>query len=352
MTRLYIAANGMPDYTARLVRQLISDYNGQVEVIATRPTIPIRGMETSLGKKVYWIDPDDRDLRFGTLNLPIPDFLLLGGYFQPAFRKLAKEVRKTGGAVILASDNNWNGTLWQRFIESAYHRQVLRKKFDGVMTAGASGIRYSTAMGYPREFIVPGIYGADPSLFYEGELLEERSRQFLFVGQFIARKNVRRLCDAFIRFHATHEEWQLVMCGSGRERANIPNHPSIEVRDFVQPPELGKLLRESRCLILPSIEEHWGVVVHEAALSGCVLALSHVVGAADDLAGEHNSILFDPLKVDAIYEALVDIAKFDSARWAAAQEQSRELGTLFGPQRFSSELRGLVAKITRHRVWG
>ena len=38
----------------------------------------------------------------------------------------------------------------------------------------------------------------------------------------------------------------------------------------------------SKCLILPSLEENWGVVVHESSCCGCLLILSNKVGAREE----------------------------------------------------------------------
>ena len=38
-------------------------------------------------------------------------------------------------------------------------------------------------------------------------------------------------------------------------------------------------MNNSKCLVLPSYEDHWGVVVHEGICSGCLLILSNNVGS-------------------------------------------------------------------------
>lgn len=345
MISMAVTCVGLPDYMARCIRALIEDGDGPVEVVATRPSVPIEGMERSLGKPVHWIDGDRAGLGWSELGLEPPRVLLQGGYYLPAFRSLAEEVLENGGKVVLGSDNNWQGGLRQRFIDPLRHRLLLRRNFDGVMTPGAAGIRYSRAMGYGADCIAPGLYGADPALFNGGPPLVERPRTFLFVGQLIPRKNVIGAAAAFERAAGDLEGWNFEICGSGMQRAEIPRHPAIRVRDFVQPPQLAELMRQARCLVLPSLEEHWGVVVHEAALSGCALVLTDVVGAAPDLACGENAVLIPPGDDAAIERALREIASWSDARWVTAEATSRALGAEFGPHRFSTELRRLVARL-------
>ncbi|MBK8907412.1 MAG: glycosyltransferase family 4 protein [Rhodospirillales bacterium] len=347
MTSIAVAWMGMPDYAARCIKAFVDDFGGDVEVVATRPDVPIAGMERSLGQTVHWIRSDCRGLCWQDLGINRPDILLQGGYSVPSFRSLAADARSIGGRVVLASDINWQGTLQQRFVDRLRHKLLFRRKFDAVMTPGAAGIRYIRAMGYSADRTVPGLYGADPSLFNGGAPLIERSQTFLFVGQYIARKNVLDLAEAFLSVVEDHPDWSLVLCGSGSLHSAIPVHPTIRVLDFLQPPQLAELMRHSRCVVLPSLEEHWGVVVHEAVLSGCALALANVVGAAPDFARPENSVLFRPGDKMAIACALRQIIYWDDAHWAKAEATSRALGVQFGPHRFSSELRQLIDRLLK-----
>jgi glycosyltransferase involved in cell wall biosynthesis len=342
MTFVCISACGLPDYTARLIRRFIEDFPGRVEVVATRPDIPIKGMEESLGRPIYWVENANDKTTWSGLGLPVPDVMLLGGYFVTALKQLAREVRKSQGRVILGSDNNWQGTFSQRSLHRIYHSLFLRPHLSGVMTPGKSGIRYCTEMGYPPDRIIPGMYGADPSIFFNGPPLSSRRKSFLYVGRFIQRKNVLGLARAFTAMHKRHPDWSLTMCGAGPDSNLIEPHPAIQILSFVQPQQLSQHMRDSRCLVLPSFEEHWGVVVHEAALSGCVLALSDSIGAADDFAGTTNSVIFDPHSEAGMTAALSGIASFDPAQWDHAQAESLRVASEFGPHRFSSELRKLL----------
>jgi glycosyltransferase involved in cell wall biosynthesis len=271
--------------------------------------------------------------------------LFVGGYTSPAFNALAREVRAAGGRVVLMSDNNWTGTLRQRTLDPLRHWLLLRRNYDGILVPGASGERIAASWGYGDDVIERGLYGADPALFTAGPPLVERRKAFLFVGQFIARKNVLGLADAFVRFAADHPDWSLSLCGNGAQKDEIPSHPQISVHGFVQPPQLSTLLRNVRCLVLPSLEEHWGLVVHEAALSGCALALSRTVGAAADLARPENALLFEPGDSAAIARALAQFAGWSDEQWAAAELSSRQLASAFGPNAFADGVERLAGQL-------
>jgi glycosyltransferase involved in cell wall biosynthesis len=333
---------GLPDYGARLIRGFIDLKTCDVTVIATLPNVPIEGMENSLGQKVIWITSGVREIEWHSLGVSRPDVIFQGGWAEPAFNTLAYKARAMGTKVVLMTDHDWTGSLRQKFIDPIRHRLFFHRRFDAVLTTGQLGLKYCRAMGYASENIRAGLYGADPDLFFGGPLLVLRSKTFLFVGQLIKRKNVLSLTRAFLRIADDFPEWSLRICGSGELRSQLPNHPRIQVEGFVQPHELASLLRKSRCLVLPSYSEHWGLVVHEATLSGCALALSNTIGSRDDLANAINAATFDPSDEKAMAMALREIAIWSDSTWVQAESESRRLAGGFGPPHFAAAVQSLI----------
>ena len=343
MTSIVFSWSGLPDYAARCVRAVIDRHPEEVSVIGTRPDVPIEGMERSLGQPVRWIDGTVRNLEWADLGLQPPDLFFQGGYYWPALRSLGAECRAQRGKVVCLSDATWRGHWRQILVDPLRHRALLRRQFDGVLVPGRSGLRHARIMGYAPEKTLPGMLGADPLLFNGGGPLHERPKTILFVGGLDSNKNVLGLTTAFQHFAQDHPDWVLRICGAGPQRADIPGHPGIHVEEFVQPAELAEIMREARCLVLPSLKERWGLVVHEAALSGCALALSSSVGAAADLARPQNAVLFAPGKVKPMEVALCEIAQWDAARWQQAEEVSRKLARQFGPDKFADAVDRFIA---------
>lgn len=338
MQSVFFSWWGLPDYAARCIRASIDRLPGNVAVVGTRSRMPIRGMEDSLGQPVIWIEGDSNKLSWRDLGLHPPDLFFQGGYHLPAFRALGAECKRNGGKVICLADTSWQGDLRQILIDPVRHGFSLRGGFDGLFVPGQSGLKYSKYVGYKPSKTLPGLYGADSSLFVPGQPLSSRPKTLLFVGRLEPVKNVLGLVAAFERVSVTRPDWTLRICGSGSLRSAIPAHPQIDMQEFLQPPEIAAAMREARCLVLPSLREPWGLVVHEAALSGCALALSTAVGSAPDFAEPANSVLFKPGSVDAIVAALHKIASWEDDKWNAAQETSIQLASKFGPIAFADSV--------------
>ncbi len=332
------AWSGFPQYAARCVGAFVKSTSESVRVLATPPDIPIKGMDALAGCPVTWVDPQ------AEVPIETPDVLIVSGWAIPVFNRLAERVRATGGKVIAMNDANLI-LSWKEYLRALRFRLLLARKFDAYFVPGNAGVRLMRFYGVAQERIFKGMYSADASLFHDGKPLPERPKRMVYVGRFNDRKNVLRLCDAFIRAGGEASGWTLALYGCGPLKEALPQHPAIEVNDFVQPEQLGEIYRNARCFALASLEEHWGLVVHEAALSGCVLALSNCIGAAEDLLSEHNGVSFNPTSLTDMTRALHHVFQMTDAQLLEAQEHSLSLAKRIGLNSFVAGLTEAIAHI-------
>lgn len=352
------AWGGFPQYAARLVGAFAGTSPERVVVAGKKPAVPVEGMEKYTKCELKWVSPYEKVSLYDLFG-EWPRVLFTTGWCWPAFNHFRDQVRAHGGKVVAMVDNNYDihGLKdWMREILKAIRfRLFLRSKYDAFFVVGKSGRRILRFWGAKDEQIYEGLYAADETLFTPGPPIAERPKKMIYVGQLCERKNVRRLCEAFgrslevLKFRGLDVgTWSLEIYGCGPlkdELLKLPNLqtsklPNLHIHGFMQPEELAAKYREARIFILPSLEEHWGLVVHEAALSGCVLLLSNRVGAADDLLKEGvNGYSFDPFDVDDMADkmarAMVEAETLDVA---AAQKIAAENAT----QRFAAVVRRIV----------
>jgi glycosyltransferase involved in cell wall biosynthesis len=343
-SKIAFSWNGLPQYAARLMKTTIDRLRENCTVIGSQPCLPVRGMEEVLGQAVHWVDAS-QPVSWSELGLEVPLIFVQSGWSYPAFCALGREVKASGGKVIGISDANWRGDLRQLALGPVGFRALHRKHFDAMIVPGRQGERLMRYFGMAADTIHTGLYGADPALFNGGPPLAERRKTLLYIGQFIERKNVLGLVEAFLKFSSTDPEWRLHLVGGGEQSGQIPQHARIIVEDFVQPEQLAERYRSARFFILPSLVEAWGLVVHEATLCGCGLVLSDAIGSGDDLATKTNAVRFTAGSEDDLVQALINAAGFDPVQLAGAEKKSRELARQFGPERFAKEVVGLVEQI-------
>lgn len=325
---------GFPQYGARAVRAYVRSTKEKVVVVATRPTIPVVGMDELAECEVHWIDMDYP----GTLKEllgELPRVITVPAWRFKTFDRFRAEVRTNGGKAILASDNNliWNFRNVARMLLMRFY---YRFRYDGVWVPQSSGRALMRWSGVPDGKIYTGMYSVDGSLFSRGETLSKREKKILFVGQLIHRKNIMRLCQAFLGVDKTvRSGWKLEVCGCGPLKDQLPKSDDIVLRDFVQPEQLAGVYRSARIFALPSFEDHWPLVIHEASLSGCALFISERLGdKVDFLEDGVNGFSYNPDSADGMRRALQRLLAFSDYDFDRAYEKSVELGNRITLQTF------------------
>lgn len=134
------------------------------------------------------------------------------------------------------------------------------------------------------------------------------ARIILFVGRFVAVKNLKALLVAFSKVQ--DQTCKLVLIGDGSER-ELLNELSLKlkIQDRVIFPgryEGQSLLAwyyVANLFILPSLYEPFGAVINEALLAGCKIMISKYAGSIV-LVNAENGVIFDPLNAEEFVSML------------------------------------------------
>lgn len=339
---IIFAWKGFPQYAARCIGAFVKATTEKVVVVATRPKVPVEGMEKAAGCPVIWIEREGQE-EGQEIAVDEKTTLLVAGWTVPAFNRLRERVRVAGGRVYCMNDGNCVITPME-ILRAIRFRLCCRKWFDGYFVPGKSGRRLMRLYGVADDCIEEGLYSADESLFDPRLAAKsEKEKRIVYVGQYIGRKNVLAVCKAFEESGIAAQGWSLEMYGSGPLKSQIPY-----AQPFVQPEQLPEIYRRAKAFILASKEEHWGLVVHEAALSGCYLMLSDRVGAAEDLLTPQNGIVFSPFSIRQMTNAFRRLAEFREDEWEKIRSASLEMAARRGLSSFVGGLQRLL-KIGGHK---
>ena len=104
----------------------------------------------------------------------------------------------------------------------------------------------------------------------------------IYVGRLIDRKRVSDLLDAMRLL----PDLDLTVVGDGELRAELEiRGQGLPVRWLgeLDRPEIDDLIASAQCLVLPSVDEPWGLVVHEAIQLGTPVVVSDDVASGYDL---------------------------------------------------------------------
>ncbi len=333
----------LPVYAARAIGAFVKTCNQEVRVLRVAfKRFDIKGAEAMTGCPIIEVGRFDKR-RIAEVVGAIPEVILAGGWASPCFIRWAKEVRRNGGKTILLSDEAFTNKGLKQQIRRMRFLIQFNKLFDRIFVVGEGAKKlFRDFYGLPESRLISGVYGSDPKLFFNGPALAERPKRFIYVGHYDANKNVGRMCEAFKQAVARlgDNDWTLEVYGGGEQEAELKQFSSdrIHINGFIQAEQLGPLYREARCFVLGSFSEKWGVVVHEAAASGCMLLLSDKVGARYDFAKAENSAIFDPGSTEEFRDGFVKLMRKSDEELARAQEISVRLAQNFSPEIFARNL--------------
>jgi glycosyltransferase involved in cell wall biosynthesis len=156
----------------------------------------------------------------------------------------------------------------------------------------------------------------------------------LFVGQFIGRKGISVLIEAFAQVHKRFSSCLLVLVGDGPERipcVDITRRLGIsDAVIFAGTPDTSILpiyYRAADVFVLPSFQEGFGIVILEAMASGTPVIASRIRGITDAIRDGTNGILVPPGDERRLADKIIEFFNDDATRVALA-EQGR--ATAFG----------------------
>jgi glycosyltransferase involved in cell wall biosynthesis len=164
--------------------------------------------------------------------------------------------------------------------EHAYNSEKLRKEekeyrlATRLLCPSEFVVKTFLDKGYAREQLVRHIYGYDEKVYYPSNEPRDPKRglTMLSVGVCAVRKGLHYALEAWLRSPASKDGTFLIagefLPAYQEKLASMLAHPSVKVLGHRK--DVPELARKSDILVLPSIEEGFGLVITEAMGSGCV----------------------------------------------------------------------------------
>lgn len=294
-----------------------------------------------------------------------PDIIVLTGYYDLAQLVLLGWARRKGIRVIMQNESTavdhdrggWKENLKRRIF----------KQCDGFFCFGTQSANYLIQLGVSPEKILLRKNAVDNNTLqvaYERALvgrtqeqarLELRPKNFIFVGRFIAFKNLPNLLAAFseaLQQSPQSAEWGLILLGEGPDHDALKHQiDTLHVADHVKlmPSrpwyQVPNLLALSDVLVLPSLSEPWGLVVNEAMACGLPVIVSNRCGCASDLVREgENGFVFDPQNQSQLTALLLQFMN-DKLNLTNMQAASKKIIAPYSPEAVANDMLDGIQKV-------
>jgi L-malate glycosyltransferase len=275
---------------------------------------------------------------------------------QPEILSLLPLLRLTGRRVYAMLEAKFDDHP-RHLAKEALKPAVLRL-FNGGLLGGARHMDYYRFLGMPAGMLRTGYdtVSIDRIHAMSGEELApagvpHAERDFVVVARFVAKKNLSVALHAFAMFrkHYPGSSRRLILCGSGPVETELRDladaldlHQHVVFTGFVGPEEVARTLSRGLALVLPSVEEQWGLVVNEAVALGIPVLCSDNVGARDSLVRTGvNGFVFEPGNAGGL-GTLMGLLSDDVSRWADMALACRAFAPLADVRHFATGVAGLI----------
>ncbi len=252
-------------------------------------------------------DPNIEEWLLEAVTRQRPDAVVVCGWIYWPYTRLVRSPALREARMILGMDSPWRGTWTQRL--ARYRLASTLRRCAAVVTAGERSVTYARKLGVPEQRIRTGYYGFDYARF--GRVAESRPlsgwpRQFLFLGRYVAQKDLGTLVAAYARYRGlVSDPWGLTCCGVGPDGGRLSNRAGVVDIGFKRPSELPDVFHNHGAFVMASHFEPWGVAIAEAAASGLPLICTTACGASVDLVRPYyNGLLAAPSDVDGLARAM------------------------------------------------
>jgi glycosyltransferase involved in cell wall biosynthesis len=158
-----------------------------------------------------------------------------------------------------------------------------------------------TELGAKNVIVTPNGVSVPSTADRRPRLVSTSADSFLFVGNDKPHKNVDTLIEALARI----PDARLILAGAPFDR--FRGHERIDVRGFVSDDELSALYRNAMALVMPSLEEGFGLPAAEAMAHGTAVITSNAP-ALVEVTGD-AALHADARDADALAAAMMRVAR-------------------------------------------
>ena len=137
----------------------------------------------------------------------------------------------------------------------------------------------------------------------------EKNRSALYIGRLSVEKGADIAAEA-----AQRADMPIIFAGAGPMTKDLASkYPNAEFAGFCDRAKLAKLIKKSRCLIMPSrLAEPFGLAAGEALWSGLPVLISRPAFLSSDIVSTQAGLDFDPMDLMSVEAALRKIKDDDA----------------------------------------
>lgn len=265
-----------------------------------------------------------------------PSLVYVSGRMDKLYLEAARHFRNKY-KFVAGSDKQWTGG-WKQNLAAALSTFLYKRYFSHFWVPGPRQLEYARRMGYANDQILRNCLSADTQIFTDAyqRNREAKQRQYphnmVFAGRFAVEKGLDILIDAFAEArNELNSDWKLTLIGNGS--MELRRESFIEIKAFMNGPELAADTANWGVFCLPSTREPFGVVLHEFTNAGIPIICSDAAGAADVFViHRYNGYMFHTGDKHALKQTIKSVMQLTDAELVQMGDRGHQLSKLISPE--------------------
>jgi len=284
--------------------------------------------------------------------------IFLCHYEDPAIFLTAIALKCLGRFVFVMNDSKFDDyrrSLWREAVKFAFYLP-----YDGALAGSQRTKDYLRFLGFradrveePYNAISVARIRALVDNDGKASKVVFADRHFSIVARLVPKKNIKTAIRAYgIYSRLTARPRPLHIYGSGELELELKAQAvregvahGVRFHGFLQTAGIASALRSTLALLLPSVEEQFGIVVIEALAAAVPVILSQNCGACDALIRTGvNGFIFDPMNAEGL-AFYMNLLCGDEALWTTMSEAADRTACLADAERFAEAVERLIEKL-------
>jgi glycosyltransferase involved in cell wall biosynthesis len=302
---------------------------------------------------ILWVDPLDQPRLISILSLLLdfnPDQCLVNGWHHQFYVNQALRSIDSYCVKVLCFDWQWRPSL-RNYLKAIYGRLWKSRLFDVCFVSGERQYQFALRAGFPSSAIFQGLYASGFEIHVKHQWTD-RSNSIAFVGRLVPSKGCHYLAAAWNTLQSKSiipDTWNLDIYGVGPLDTLFKDLPRCNVHGFLQPNLIEEILCRAKILCVPSVEEPWGLQIHEATRAGLAVIATDVCGSAVHLVRSgFNGEIVPSADAEALVNAIQSLVSLDSSNSYELQEYGRRslmLSEQFTPVIWSNTVHKIFSSV-------
>lgn len=258
-----------------------------------------------------------------------PNIVYVSGWMDKLYIKICGKLKKNSIPVVAGCDTQWNGNV-KHELGRIYFRLFLKKNFSYLWVAGPYQYEYAKKLGFKNSEIIFNCLSADTDTF---NIFDRTNLQhnFIFVGRLEDSKGLRILVKAWNEI-TDKRSWTLTIIGNGSLEKELRKEKNIILKDFLSPSLLVTEFKNSGCFILPSLQEPWALVIHEAASCSLPIIATNVCGATPVFVTQnYNGFIAKADDISSLKDKMMSIISMSDYKLLQMSKNSYDRSKVISP---------------------